>query len=207
MIWEIWLIAGVAYLLFSAWYFNWKGPVKAAEIEEYVRIFEEEVAHEHTSIDVLRKFLEEDDGKEFVMLNLVRLHQGKIEHPLTKQKQNARSLLQGYFKPFSKALLKRGGHPVFQARKIGGHIDSWNAADDEGFTATAMMRYRSRRDLIELTIDPAFKDIHIYKLAAIEKTISFPTQYLFSMSLRPAKAVPILLILIASIAQNITALA
>ena len=38
---------------------------------------------EYTDIDVLRRFLEEDDGKEFVMQNFVKLHAGKMSHPVT----------------------------------------------------------------------------------------------------------------------------
>ena len=37
-----------------------------------------------------------------------------------------------------------------------------------------MMRYRSRRDMLAMVMDPAFADGHIYKLAAIERTISYP---------------------------------
>jgi len=86
-----------------------------------------------TDPDVIRKFLETDDGKEFVMLNLVRLHQGDVAHPDTGELTTAPSILQGYFGPFSKALFRKAGHPAFVGRKKGGYIDSWNSAADEGF--------------------------------------------------------------------------
>ena len=108
-----------------------------------------------------------------------------------------------YFGPFSLALLKRGGHPVFQARTVGDNIDSWNAESNVGFGVTAMMRYTSRRDLVELVLDPAFADSHIYKLAAIERTISYPTHIMLSTSLRPPVSVLLILLLLASVAQNI----
>ena len=63
---------------------------------------------------------------------------------------------------------------LFQARTVGGFIDSWNADDNLSFSGTAMMRYRSRRDIAELVMDPMFSDGHIYKLAAIERTVSYP---------------------------------
>ena len=53
-------------------------------------------------------------------------------------------------------------------------LDSWRADDNVGFSATAMMRYRSRRDMLAMLMDPAFADGHIYKLAAIERTINYP---------------------------------
>ena len=203
MNWQIWILVPIFYGLFSLWYFNWQGLVTQAEIDEFLDSFAELEDGKHTEQAVIRKFLEEDDGKEFVMLNLIQLHEGKVSHPVTGEKQKPRELITNYFRSVSLALMKRGGHPVFQARTVGGNIDSWNADSNVGFMATSMMRYKSRRDLIELLIDPAFADSHLYKLAAIERTISYPTQTMFSASLRPPISVLLVLLLLASIAQNI----
>lgn len=203
MVWEAWITAGVLYILFIAWYFNWRRPITAEQIESYMETFSATEGSRYTEPEVFRRFLEEDDGKEFVMLNLVRLHEQDIEHPITGEKQSPQALIQSYFKPFVKALIKRGGHPVYRAVKKGGYIDSWKAAPDDDYRVVAMMRYRSRRDLLELVMDSRFADGHIYKIAAIEKTISFPTQIIFSTYLRPAKWVLLLLLLIASVAQNV----
>lgn len=203
MIWKIWLIVPVIYGLFVFWYYNWSGPISSTEVEKYMQVFNAASGSKNTDAAVFRKFLEQDDGKEFVMVNLVKLHGEKVAHPVSGELMAPGQLISGYFGPFVKALLKRAGHPVYQARKIGGHIDSWNAHDDEGFAVTAMMRYRSRRDLVELINDPRFVDGHIYKLTAIEKTTSFPTQINTSTSLRPGLSVLLILLLLASFAQNI----
>jgi len=120
--------------------------------------------------------MEADDGKEFVMLNLVRYNAGQVAHPETGTLSTGPELIQGYFGPFSKALLRRGGHP---------------------------MRYRSRRDLVALVSDPRFNDGHKFKLAAIDGTISFPMQLRMSTYLRPKIWVPLLLLLLASLGQNL----
>ncbi len=206
MVWLIWILVPIVYGLFSLWYFNWRGPVTQVEIDKYVSMFAGLEGSKHTELAVMRKFLEEDDGKEFVMLNLIQLHEGKVSHPVTGATQNPRQLLTNYFKSFLSASMKRGSHPVFQARTAGGNIDSWNADSNVGFMATSMMRYKSRRDLIELLIDPAFADSHLYKLAAIERTISYPTQTIFNASLRPPISVLLVLLLLASMAQNIASL-
>ena len=195
----VWAVAAVLYLVFALWYFNWKGPLTADEIDGLI---ERVASQSPTDPEVLRKFLAEDDGKEFIMLNLVRFHEGKVAHPETGEKMNGAKLVQEYFGPFSKALLKRGGHPVLMSRKKGGYIDSWNASADEGFQAIGTMRYRSRRDLMLLVTDPRFGDSHKFKLAAIDGTISFPMQSFMSTYLSPKIWVPILLILLASLAQN-----
>ena len=137
------------------------------------------------------------------MLNQVQLHGDAVDHPTSGEPMPASQVIGDYFKPFALALFKRGGHPVFQARTVGGNIDSWNADANLGFGTTAMMRYKSRRDLVELVLDPAFADAHIYKLAAIERTVSYPTTIAVSTSLRPPAAVLLVLILLASLAQNL----
>jgi succinate dehydrogenase flavin-adding protein (antitoxin of CptAB toxin-antitoxin module) len=203
MNWKIWILVPIAYLAFALWYFNWSGPLSPEEVESFLAVIDQQEAGNYTDRDVFRQFLEEDDGKEFVMVNLVQFHQGGIEHPVTSELTTGRELVESYFQPFALALFKRGGHPVFQARTVGGPIDTWNADENKPFAATAMMRYRSRRDMLELVVAPAFADGHIYKLAAIERTISYPTQYVLTTSLRPPAAGLIVLLLLASVAQNL----
>ena len=84
MNWWICLVAAIAYLMFVGWYFNWKGPLKGNEIDSFIKQLS--MSQSPTDPVVLRKFLEEDDGKEFIMLNLVRFHDGKIEHPIRAKK-------------------------------------------------------------------------------------------------------------------------
>jgi len=48
------------------------------------------------------------------------------------------------------------------------HAEDW----DQG----ALFRYRSRRDLMEISTDPAFSERHDYKLAALTKTIAYPVE-------------------------------
>jgi len=203
MNWKIWIAVPVLYGVFSLWYFNWQGPVTPEEIDRFMAAFDKVEGSKNTSKATFRTFLEEDDGSEFVMLNQVQLHNGEVVHPLTGEAMNSSEVVADYFEPFALALFKRGGHPVFQARTVGDNIDSWNAERNAGFGVTAMMRYKSRRDLVELILEPVFADAHIYKLASIERTVSYPTQIMLSTSLRPPVAVLIILVLLASLAQNL----
>jgi hypothetical protein len=202
MNWWIWIVAALAYVMFSAWYFNWKGPLKPTEVERYLKNVSENTGGSPTDPEVLRKFMESDDGKEFVMLNLIRFNAGNVAHPLTGEISTGPELIQGYFGPFTKVLFRKGGHPVFLGRKKGGHIDSWNSAADEGFQVVSAMRYRSRRDFMNLVSDSRFNDSHKFKIAAIDGTTSFPMQLRMSTYLRPKVWVPLLLLLLASLGQN-----
>jgi hypothetical protein len=190
MIISIWFAAAVLYLAFLYWYINWAGPISAEETVGFIEQFSAGSGAQYTDVEVLRRFLEEDDGKEFVMHNFVALHAAKISHPVTGEQVDAREVIDSYFKPFAKALFKRGGHPLLMARKVGGYIDRWNCDGDPLWGATAMMRYKSRRDLIELVLDKRFSDIHVFKTSSIDRTVSFPVQINFSLFLRPEIYVP-----------------
>jgi hypothetical protein len=202
----IWISAAVCYGLFLSWYFNWSGPLNGQEIDKAMAAFEASTGSEYTDLDDLRAFLEEDDGKEIVMANLVRLHQEDVPHPVSGDLVPPATVVGEYFEPFMKAMFLRGGHPVYQAGISGGYIDSWNVDADPRFGIAMMVRYRSRRDMVELFANPIFSEMHVYKFVAIEKTASFPTQISFSTFLQPKYWVPGLLLLMASLAQNVALL-
>ena len=109
-------------------------------------------------------------------------------------------MLEGYTRPFMRALFLRAGHPAFFGRAAGGYLEAWNVAPDPGWSVGAAIRYRSRRDLIELVNDPRFAGDHAFKQAAIESTFAFPTSPGLVV-LGPRVWVGLLLALLAALAQ------
>ena len=203
--WWPWACAAALYILFRLWYDNWRGKLSAAEVDSFMQLAaaqrEARGGVEVNDPAVIRAFLEADDGREFVMLNLVRVAPGLISHPVTGVATPGRDLLQLYSNPFIAALVRRGGHPAIVARKVGGYIDAWGVAPDPGWSIVGFMRYRSRRDLMALATDPRFKDIHQFKLAGISETFSFPTQPWLRLFVGPRLWLGLLLGLAASVAQ------
>jgi hypothetical protein len=53
-------------------------------------------------------------------------------------------------------------------------MDLMNAEGMEEWTRGAGMRYRSRRDMLEIATNPAFAGSHEFKIADMGKTIAFP---------------------------------
>jgi hypothetical protein len=51
----------------------------------------------------------------------------------------------------------------------------------ETWSIAAGMRYRSRRDLLEIGTNPAFSGRHEFKIAAMQKTIAFPIDPWFQL--------------------------
>jgi hypothetical protein len=197
--WWIWVVALALYIVFRLWYDNWRGPLSPQEVNDFMNQVSGLKMSEYSDPKDLRAFLEADDGKEFVMVNLVRVHTGELAHPHTGKPTKGIDLLREYGNSFVKVLVRHGGHPVLVMRKVGGYIDSWNTPPDPGWHVAGSMRYRSRRDMMKLALDPSVRDVHILKTAATATTFSFPSQVVLGLAIRPRVWVALLLTLSAAL--------
>jgi len=202
--WWAWIVAVCLYGVFRLWYDNRRGPLSKAEIDHFMAAVARMKLHEHTDPAVMRSFLEADDGKEFVMSNLVRIHPGEVPHPATGDPTPGLALFRAYVKRFVKILFRHGGHPLLAMRKVGGYVDAWDTPPDPGWSVVGAMRYRSRRDLIAMVLDPSLRDVHALKTAGTAMTFSFPTQVIVSMALGPRAAVALLLALAAAVVHLVS---
>jgi len=197
--WWAWLVALALYVLFRAWYDNWRGPLTPAEVDELLAGAGQSPASSTTDPAALRAFLQADDGREFIMSNLVRVHPGEVPDPVTGQPRSGMDLLQDYGRGFVPLLLRHGGHPVMVMRKVGGYVDAWNTPPDPGWHIVGAMRYRSRRDMMHLARHPRLREVHPFKTAGTQMTFSFPAQPLMGLALQPRASVALLLALAAAL--------
>ena len=200
-VWIIWGAALLAYAVFRLWYDSWSGPLKPAEIDAFLSQMAGRFEGTGNSPDVMRAFLEADDGREFVMLNLVKAQMEQVEDPKTGQRVQGFELLKRYSKRFMPVLFRNGGHPGMVGRKVGGYVDAWNTEADPGWTIFGLMRYRSRRDMMKLVMDPSFMEGHPDKLLGTLATFSFPTQRVLSLYVSPRVTVALILALLAALAH------
>jgi hypothetical protein len=198
---SIWLAAALVYAGFRAWYDNWRGTLRPDEIDRFVAALRGTPGGDVNDLDTLRRFFEADDGREFYMLNLVKLAAGELSHPKTGAPTRAGALMREYIRGFLPVLIRHGGHPALQAAKVGGYVDAWNVPPDPGWTIVGWVRYRSRRDMAELATDPRFTAAHPFKIAAIPVTASFPTKPSFALLLGPRVWVALVLALVAALLQ------
>ena len=197
--WTIWATALAVYVVFRWWYDNWSGPLKPAEIEAFMQQLAGRFEGTGNSPEVLRAFLEADDGREFLMVNLVKVQTELVTDPASGQRVPGVELFRRYAKRFVPVLFRTGGHPGFVGRKVGGYIDAWNVPPDPDWGLFGLMRYRSRRDLLRLVMDPAFKDTHPEKILGTLATFSFPSQRMVSFYLGPRFSVALVLALLAAL--------
>lgn len=197
--WWVWLVALALYALFRAWYDNWRGPLTRQEIDAFLQGMGSSPASSTTDPAVVRAFLEADDGREFIMSNLVRVHPGEVPDPVTGRPTRGLDLLQTYGRGFVPLLLAHGGHPVMVMRKVGGYVDAWNTPPDPGWHIVGAMRYRSRRDMMKLARHPRLKEVHPFKTAGTAMTFSFPAHPMMGLALRPRVSVALVLALAAAL--------
>ena len=74
----IWGVAIVAYCLFWAWYVGFGSKISEQDLNRYMACVEQTELSEE-SVASFRNFFANDDGKEFFMVNLLRLKEPKNE--------------------------------------------------------------------------------------------------------------------------------
>jgi hypothetical protein len=187
----IWAIAATTYVLFWCWYVGFKSKITPREVEETMRLFDIHPVGTQKQREHIRHFLATDDGKDFVMVNLLHL-----QAPLGE----SRKKLDAYQKIFLGSLLRKAGHPVMMARAAAGNIENVACDHADDWTAAGMVRYRSRRDLMEILPATIGSEHHGLKLAALEKTFAFPASPWFMFG-GPRVVVALVIALLAALLQ------
>ena len=154
------------YALFWSWYVGFGRKVSPQLLEKVERILaEDDDLLTDTHRNNIRHFLENDDGKDFVMVNLLAIKRPRQESML---------LMNKYAKIFLGNLLKRAGHPIAQARAAAGKIEFLNVPEADEWDVAMWVRYRNRSDFAEIVIETWGSEHHAYKLAALDRTFAFP---------------------------------
>ena len=161
----IWIIALSLYAVFWLWYCGAKGRLYKHEVEIFISSFEAKGLSER-ALSNIREFLEQDDGREFFMVNLL-----EIKSP----KRESQQLLMGYFKKFMSGMIPRGGHPLFLAKAAAKNIENLNCDHADNWSSVGIIRYRSRRDFAQVVLKTFGSEHHADKLSSLEKTLAFPS--------------------------------
>jgi len=171
----IWAILTALYGVFFGWYTSFGGPLSDEEIAHYIALIERrEPAAPPERVAMLRRFMEEDTGDDFVMVNVIDMYETPLQIEGVEPGETSDEVLAKYMAYMFPALLARASHPVLYGRSANSAMDLMNADGMEEWSTGAGMRYRSRRDMLEIATNPAFSGSHEFKVAAMRKTIAFP---------------------------------
>ena len=179
---KIWLPISFLYLLFFLWYTNLSGPLSDEEIKLFEETFSERSDMERK--EILLNFMKEDDGRDFYMINLLDNKESPITMEATGEGATAMDLQAHYMEYMFPEMLKRATHPIFFESVLGSALDILAAPGMENWEIVAIFRYRSRRDLLEISANPIFFERHDYKIEGLDKTIAIPVETPFIFDVR-----------------------
>lgn len=177
---SIFLPLTLLYIIFWIWYGGNGQRMSAQEIEGAIQALKStDLANiNEAEIEDVRQLLTSDDGKEFVMQNLVR-YRAKALYPAGSPfSDDPREADKRYGKSIIGDLLRYGNLVIFIARKSGDFVKPEGA---DAWHYVAMVRYRSRRDFVRFLIRANQAEKFMHKWAAIEKTHVFPVKPIISL--------------------------
>lgn len=170
---RVWLALGLAYLAFFFWYTPFGGPLEQAEIDEYLTMLSRNGV-DPEKVAVWRTFLESDSGGDFAMFNAIQMRDTPLPVDGVSPGATSEEILARYTRPFLGRALRSAAHPVLLGSAAAPAVDLWGIEGAETWTTGGIVRYRSRRDLMEQATAVGPTGIHDFKIAAMEKTIAFP---------------------------------
>ena len=192
------------YLLFLLWHEPWwrrrlaPGEASAILAGRYAELSPEERA-------AFQAFMDADDGRSFYMINLMQYRpqamypEGRLPDAAPPGRLTGREAGWAYNRVVVPALLKRGSYPVLVSDTLQTLLSA--GAGTDFFEQLAVVRYRSRRDLLEMVASPAFLAGVPHKWASLEKTVVVPSRLMLLVDLRTL--VPLLLLVLYALAGGL----
>ncbi len=185
------------FIAFISWYGGRGKPLSQQETEQLLTEIqrrgagsgEQGVSH---LLPQLRELAASDDGNEFFMVNLIRWREKALYPAGSPYGDDVRQADARYGKALVPHLIKYAGHPVFMANVMGPFI---NEGNDPAWQRVAIVRYRSRRDMLRMIAEVANKDVGIHKWASIERTHVFPARSLFDLNARRSLIAALLMLI------------
>ena len=174
----IWGIPTLLYVLFVGWYTDFGGPLDDTEIAMYLERFEA-IGFSEEERDRIRVFMETDTGRQFLMVNVVDYADDPPDVPGAKPGESATQLMNRYMEHMYAELFKRACHPTVLGQAAFLAIDLVGVEElktAEHWDMGALFRYRSRRTFFDIVTIPETLGRHEFKVAALDKTISYPIE-------------------------------
>jgi len=122
------------------------------------------------------QFMEGDTGDDWAMWNAVLLADRPEPIRGVGADETSEQVVRRYAEPFFVKSLQRASHPVLMGDAAAPALDIWGIEGGDTWDSGILVRYRSRRDIMEIMEEMVTSEdsIHSFKIAAMQKTIAFP---------------------------------
>lgn len=165
-LWKLWTVSiGIGIISFAGlmYWYEWSArALSSGEIDAYVATIEAQTQSPGGRHDItaLRHLLERDDGRPIYTVNLYKFRE-RADYPagsgFTGTGEDA---YQRFSKTMISLLAKRASHPIYGSNWVDASSD-WDRV--------VIVRYRSRRDLVDLFATDAFADAAMHKWASLRE--------------------------------------
>ena len=170
----------VLYALFLIWYGGRGKPLSQEEIDARLAEIQKRSGQEKEPplLGNLRELAGQDDGRAFYMVNLIKFRKQALYPADSPFDDDPMAANARYNRAIIPRLLRYGSHPVFASRVQGRFLQPDGATE---WDQVAMVRYRSRRDMLDMVVGLAGSGADLHKWAAIEETHVFPVHPVVSL--------------------------
>jgi len=172
---KLWLFSALIYGAFVFWYTDFSGPLSDAEIQDWKSTMQSNGATPER-IAYFETFFREDTGRQFLMFNAIDLNKNPPTVEGAEPGENADQLMGRYMEHMLAEFLGRACHPVITGTAVFSAFDLAGIEGAENWDQGAIVRYRSRRDIMHIIANPTTLEKHKFKVAALEKTIAYPIE-------------------------------
>ena len=172
---KLWLTSFTLYAVFFCWYTDFRAPLTEEEIDEFVAVRLADGA-DPAQIARAEDLFRGDTGRQFLMFNAIDYNETPDNVEGAEPDSSAEELMALYMQYMLPAMLARGSHPVIMGDTFSGAMDLVGIDGAEEWDSGAVLRYRSRRTLMDIIGNPEFRGGWHFKHAALTKTIAFPIE-------------------------------
>ena len=150
-------------VIFMYWYQWGSQTLSPEEVHTYMHVIEAQTQNSSARHDLpaLRKFLNEDDGKPIYTVNLYNFHKTANYPKNTGFNGSGKQAYERFSRTMISLMLKRGSHPVYGSY--------WSDTSSGIWERIVIVRYRSRRDLVDLFATKDFAEASLHKWASIKE--------------------------------------
>lgn len=163
-------------LLVYTSFWMWHTPLQPALTAEEVAQRMTDAGVDQALPERMQDFFADDDGRPFFMVNVMQYRETALYPDGTfPDIKNAREAAARYGRGVIPQLLLRGSYPIFNGTRHVTMLDTMSP-DAEAFEDFAVVRYRSRRDLLDMVLSAGFNAVVVHKWASLEGTIVVPSR-------------------------------
>lgn len=169
---SIWGFLGAICVLFLLWHTPLRGPLSA---DELAGTLERSGLQDEFPPRIIEFFLT-DDGQPFYMVNLHTFSEGaRYPGEAPPGVRTGADAAEAYGRAVIPELLQRGSYPLLTTRRLT-TFRSTMGATAAAFESMTVVRYRSRRDLLDMLTSPSFREAVVHKWASLEENLIAPSQ-------------------------------